>query len=284
VVDVVLHLDFFEFSFHLLFRKAPHQICLVLHVVVPIEGFVDSTIPLEESAQAFALIIAKLAFKDFFQFLVVVSANSHLLVVLEVADVDLLSLSVEEFTFLAMHFILHPSSFEVAAVKENVLSKSVSLELLNLAIVNITERVQQLGDWHCAAFPELTFINYHRRQEELRVFILELIVSKLALVNTAVAHDHLAYLAHVILPGAFEAGSICPDHRALALPFSVLEITFVLCDLVLIPDSEHGNRVFIVDAAVSIGPPILEHPREFISIGELHGTLVLKAPVRKLAG
>ena len=88
----------------------------------------------------------------------------------------------------------------------------------------------------------------------------------------------------VCAPLATEETTVaCPGHRPEAVPFTGLEISFVLCilDLARFSVMARGHTVVVLECTLAIGPAILETPNEPVAILEHHLGLPVQPPVKE---
>ena len=101
--------------------------------------------------------------------------------------------------------------------------------LPQLAVVDVTVRVQQHTNCGGLALTELTLIDDHgRNHHELLVVAVELVMLERAIIDEAVSHDHASAHSLIVAPDAVEDRAISPDHLTLAIALTSSEVTLVL--------------------------------------------------------
>ena len=101
--------------------------------------------------------------------------------------------------------------------------------LPQLAVVDVTVRVQQHTNCGGLALTELTLIDDHGRDHhELLVVAVELVMLERAIIDEAVSHDHASAHSLIVAPDAVEDRAISPDHLTLAIALTSSEVTLVL--------------------------------------------------------
>jgi hypothetical protein len=125
--------------------------------------------------------------------------------------------TVKFFAVRTYHFVLLPTSFIVASIKEYLLSQAISLELRMLSKVYLSIWVEHAADIAGYAIFKRALKNDHRWEVKLASNSLEEVVFEFTFVDASIRHDHSTFVSEIIFPQTFKIATISPVHGSKSL-------------------------------------------------------------------
>ena len=169
------------------------------------------------------------------------------------------------------------------AIELDQLAVAMLCHLSLLTVVDVSTGEQYHAYVASSALDEFALVDEHVWHHEHFVVAVELVILEVAFVDPAVPHDHGALDALVIEPDAVENAPIAPNHLALALSLSLLELAFVVSLLELDASLQRRQRVLVEHLAVAIGTAVFEYSDEGVAVLERDTALAPEPPILNTA-